>query len=128
MNLDLSIFEEGEEEGIEGFSDLPIEEQMSISLDSFPINMVVNVKYPEDGSFKNHDKSIEQRDFNVVGYVTYNQPGGYGRVVNIILYPVDREYRIMSLHEQNCVSMHPAYLRHNENWLRENQIGSLLDK
>lgn len=127
MNLDLSVFIESEEEGIDGFSDLPIDEQMKLAMDSFPIEMIVNVKYPDDAMYKNYDKSIEERDYHVIGYVTYIQPGGYDRVVNLLLYPVDLEYKVMNTMNRDVASFHPSFIRHSKQWLRENNIKSLLD-
>jgi hypothetical protein len=130
MNLDYSVFKEGEEEWEEGFSDLPIEEQMSLMRDAFPIDCVVNAKYEdEDEDWHRFGKIDETIDFHVVGYITHNQPGGfYDKVGNVIIKPVSQELKPTVLGDKNTMSIHPGYLRHNKNWLRENKIESLLDK
>lgn len=128
MKIDYSLFNEDVDEGVDGFSDLDTSEQMRITSDVFPIGCIVNIHDEQD--FTPFTDTELKTNYHVIGYIAYTQSDYYDdKVINILLHPVGKEYEPIYIgrNDNNTKSLHPGFLKHNIEWLRENKLENLLD-
>lgn len=127
MKTDYSIFIENVDSKEYSFSNLPVMEQMNLIADTFPIGCVVNITNILD--YEALSNIQLESEYQIVGYVIRNQPYGFNRLLNVIIFPVEKEYTHMSFKfkDDDLISLHPGSIEHNKKWLRKNKIDNLLD-